>query len=196
MFVGTANLDAQRMVIWNMGAIAASNAPNRYLLFRQVLLASSSVPAFFPPAMIRSEFAGRGISEMHVDGGTTAQILTLPDEAITGDLPTGARPLHIYVIVNNMLNGEFHLVTPKTISIASQAFSLNLRSSMAGSVNLSYLYAKAHGIDFNLSFIDKDYPGGDHKMFDTAFMRGLYEYGLKLGQRGDFWAKRPPDQDE
>lgn len=197
LFVGTANLDAQRMVIWNMGAIAASNAPNRYLLFRQVLLASSSVPAFFPPAMIRSESAGRGISEMHVDGGTTAQILTLPDEAITGDRPaTGVRPLHIYVIVNNKLNGEFHLVKPKTIPIASQAINLNLRSSMAGSVNLSYLYAKAHGIDYNLSFIDKDYPGGDHKMFDTAYMRGLYEYGLKLGQRGGFWAKRPPDQDE
>jgi len=197
LFVGTANLDAQRMVIWNMGAIAASNAPNRYLLFRQVLLASSSVPAFFPPAMIRSEATGRGISEMHVDGGTTAQILTLPDEAITGDRPaTGPRPLHIYVIVNNKLNGEFHLVTPKTIPIASQAFSLNLRSSMANSINLSYLYAKTHGIDYNLSFIDKDYPGGNRKMFDTAYMRGLYEYGVKLGQRGDFWAKRPPDQDE
>lgn len=197
LFVSTANLDAQRMVIWNMGAIAASNAPNRYLLFRQVLLASSSIPAFFPPAMIQSETAGRGIREMHVDGGTTTQILTLPDEAITGDRPTtGAKPRHIYVIVNNKLNGEFNLVTPKTIPIASQAFSLNLRSSMVASVNLSYLYAKAHGIDYNLSFIDKEYPGGDHKMFDTAYMRGLYDHGLKLGQGGDFWAKRPPDQDE
>jgi len=197
LFVGTANLDAQRMVIWNMGAIAASDAPGRYMLFRQVMLASSSIPAFFTPVMIRSEVAGRVVSELHVDGGTTAQILTLPDETITGDRPpAGARPRQIYVIVNNKLNGEFHLVKPRTIPIATQSFSLNLRSSLAGSVNLSYLYAKAHGIDYNLSFIDKDYPGGDHKMFDTAFMRGLYEYGLKLGQRGDFWAKRPPDQDE
>jgi hypothetical protein len=67
---------------------------------------------------------------------------------------------------------------------------------LSASVDLSYLYAKAHGIDFNLSFIDKDFPGGDRKPFDTAYMRSLYAYGLKLGQSGDFWKKRPPDQDE
>jgi len=197
LFVGTANLDAQRMVIWNMGAIAVSTAPNRYELFRQVLLASSSIPALFTPVMIKAEAGGRVISEMHVDGGTTAQILILPDENITGDRPpTGARPLHIYVIVNNKLNSEFHLVTPKTIPIASQSFSLNLRSSLSGTVNLSYLYAKAHGIDFNISFIDKDYPGEARKLFDTAYMRGLYEHGLLVAQSAGFWKKRPPDEDK
>jgi Patatin-like phospholipase len=197
LFVGTANLDAQRMVIWNMGAIASSDAPGRYLLFRQVLLASSAIPAFFTPVMIRSQLAGRAISEMHVDGSTTAQMLTLPDNAISGDRPaTGPRPLHIYLIVNNKLNGEFKLVNPKTIPIASRSISLNLRSSMVGTVGLSYLYAKARGIDFNLSFIDKDYPGEDRKLFDNAYMRGLYSHGLALGQSGDFWKKRPPDQDE
>lgn len=197
LFVGTANLDAQRMVIWNMGAIAASTSPRRYSLFRQVLLASSSIPALFTPVMIQTEAAGRVISEMHVDGGTTTQILTLPDESLTGDhLPTGARPLHIYIIVNNKLNSEFHLVTPRTIPIATQSFSLNLRSSLANSVDLSYLYAKAHGIDYNISFIDKDYPGETRKLFDTAYMRGLYDYGLHAAQRKDFWQKRPPGEDE
>lgn len=195
LFVSTANLDAQRMVVWNMGAIATSTAPGRYLLFRQVLLASSAVPGLFTPVMIRSEAGGRAMLEMHVDGGTSAQILTLPDEAITRD-PTGTRPLHIYVIVNNKLNGEFHLVTPKTISIASQSITLNLRGSLAGSVNLSYLYARAHGIDFNLSFIGKDYPGGERKLFDNAYMRALFTHGLKQAQTGDFWQKRPPDQAE
>lgn len=197
LFVGTANLDAQRMVIWNMGAIAASDAPGRYLLFRQVLLASSAIPAFFTPVMIESQRAGRTISEMHVDGSTTAQMLTLPDEEITGDRPAaGPRPQQIYLIVNNKLNGEFKLVKPKTIPIASRSISLNLRSSMVGTVGLSYLYAKERGIDFNLSFIDKAYPGEDHKLFDNAYMRGLYSHGLTLGQSGDFWKKRPPDQDE
>ena len=197
LFVGTANLDAQRMVIWNMGAIAASTAPGRYDLFRQILLASSAIPAFFPPVMIKAEAKGRTISEMHVDGGTTAQVLTLPDAAIVADqVPNAAKPLHIYMVVNNKLNGEFKLVKPRTVSIASQAISLNMRRSMAGAVNLSYLYAKAHGVDFNLSFIDKTYPNTDHDLFDTAFMRGLFAYGLKLGETGNFWAKEPPDQDE
>lgn len=197
LFVGTANLDAQRMVIWNMGAIAASDAPNHYALFRQVLLASSSIPALFPPVMIKAQTDGRTISEMHVDGGTTAQILTLPDETLTGGrLTRNAKSDHIYMIVNNKLNGEFHLVTPKTIPIALTSIDLNLRSSLVGTVDLSYLYAKANGIDFNISFIAKDYPGRDRKLFDPAYMRALYAYGLKLGQSGTFWEKHPPDQDE
>ncbi len=197
LFVGTANLDAQRMVIWNMGAIAASTAPGRYALFRQVLLASSAIPAFFAPVMIKAEANGRAISEMHVDGGTTAQILTLPDQAIVaGKLPTALSQLHIYMIVNNKLNGEFHLVKPRTVPIASQAITLNMRRSMASTVDLSYLYAKTHGVDFNLSFIDKDYPRSEKGLFDTEVMRTLYAYGRKLGATGTFWAKRPPDQDE
>ena len=52
LFVGTANIDAQRSVIWNMGAIAASKAPSHYALFRQVLLASASIPGLFPPVII------------------------------------------------------------------------------------------------------------------------------------------------
>jgi hypothetical protein len=197
LFVGTANLDAQRMVIWNMGAIAASKAPRRYALFRQVLLASSAIPAFFTPVMIKAEANGREISEMHVDGGTTAQILTLPDqELVAGQLPSALNRLHIYMIVNNKLNGEFHLVRPRTVPIASQAITLNMRRSMASTVNLSYLYAKAHGVDFNLSFIDKDYPRSEKGLFDTQVMRALFAYGRKLGETGTFWAKRPPDQDE
>jgi hypothetical protein len=197
LFVGTANLDAQRMVIWNMGAIAASKAPDRYALFRQVLLASSAIPAFFPPVMIKAQAGGRVVSEMHVDGGTTAQILTLPDAAIVaGTVPAAARPLHIYLIVNNKLNGEFKLVKPRTVPIASKAISLNMRRSLASTVDLSYLYAKAHGIDFNLSFIDKAYPANEKNLFDTAFMQALFAYGRKLGETGTFWSKRPPDQDE
>ncbi len=193
LFVGTANLDAQRMVIWNMGAIAASQAPGRYALFRQILLASSSIPALFPPVMITAQAGGRTISEMHVDGGTTAQILTLPNAAIVAGRAVPLAPrLHLYLIVNNKLNGAFHLVSPKTIPIASQSFSLNLRSSLSGSIDVSYLYAMAHGVDFNLSYIARDYPGDDHKSFDTAFMRRLFADGRELGAKGGFWKKRPP----
>ena len=193
LFIGTANLDSQRMVIWNMGAIASSSAPDRYALFRQILLASSSIPALFPPVMIKADAGGRTVSEMHVDGGTTSQIFVLPDEVLTGDAaPAGANPRHIYLIVNNKLNGAFHLVSPKTVGIATQAFSLNLRSSLGDSIDLSYLYAKARGIDFNLSYIAKDFPGEDREPFDMVYMQGLFEYGLRLGGSGAFWEKRPP----
>lgn len=62
LFIGTANLDAQRTVVWDMGAIAVSDAPDRIKLFRRVLLASSAIPALFPPVVIRAESAGRPLT--------------------------------------------------------------------------------------------------------------------------------------
>jgi hypothetical protein len=44
LYVGTTNLDAQRIMIWNMGAIATSGHPDALDLFRKVLLASASIP--------------------------------------------------------------------------------------------------------------------------------------------------------
>ena len=44
LFVATTNLDAGRRVIWNMGAIAARGDDKSLELFRDVLLASCSIP--------------------------------------------------------------------------------------------------------------------------------------------------------
>lgn len=71
LLVGTTNLDAQRPVIWNMGELAASSHPHAHDLFRQVLLASVSLPGVFPPVHIDLEAGRRVLEEMHVDGGPT-----------------------------------------------------------------------------------------------------------------------------
>jgi hypothetical protein len=43
LLIGTTNLDAQRPVIWDMGAIAASGHPNALKLFRDVMILSLSL---------------------------------------------------------------------------------------------------------------------------------------------------------
>jgi hypothetical protein len=197
LFVGTANLDAQRMVIWNMGAIAASHEPGRYVLFRKVLLASSSIPALFPPVMINAVVQGHVISEMHVDGGATAQILTVPNQVVIDDrLPPTPNRLHVYLIVNSKLGGDFHIVEPRTIPILSQGFSLDVQSSLYSLVSTSYLFAHDHGIDFNLSYIRNDFPTVYGKFFDFSEMRQLYDYGVRRGEDPQSWDKHPPGQGE
>jgi hypothetical protein len=47
----TTNLDAGVPVIWNIGAIAESERPEAIDLIRKILLASASIPGFFPPVM-------------------------------------------------------------------------------------------------------------------------------------------------
>jgi predicted acylesterase/phospholipase RssA len=74
LFVGTVNLDAQRLVVWDMGAIACKGDLE---LFRKVLLASSAIPTIFPPVFFQVEANGRRYDEMHVDGGTLTQMFSL-----------------------------------------------------------------------------------------------------------------------
>ncbi|HSO72195.1 MAG TPA: patatin-like phospholipase family protein, partial [Thermodesulfobacteriota bacterium] len=72
LIIGTTQLDAQRLVLWDMGAIAASGDPEAIKLFRKIMLTSASIPGAFPPQYIRVESGGNFYEEMHVDGGTTA----------------------------------------------------------------------------------------------------------------------------
>jgi hypothetical protein len=50
LLIATSNLDAQRPVIWNLGAIASSGRPDAIRLFRRVLLASAAIPKSRPTA--------------------------------------------------------------------------------------------------------------------------------------------------
>src|SRR6202040_133797 len=59
LFVVTTNLDAERSVVWNMGAIAVHGGDAALALFRNVLLASSAIPGGFPPVLIGVEDDGK-----------------------------------------------------------------------------------------------------------------------------------------
>src|SRR5215813_2883760 len=78
LFILTTYLDQGRPVIWNIGAIAASNNPKAQSLIVEVLLASGSIPAVFPPVMLDVPVDGVMHQEMHVDGGTIAQAFLYP----------------------------------------------------------------------------------------------------------------------
>ena len=75
LLMGTTQLDAQRLVIWNMGAIAASGHPQALELFRKIMVASASIPAMFPPQYFAVEAGGEEFQEMHVDGGARVQVM-------------------------------------------------------------------------------------------------------------------------
>lgn len=192
LLVGTANLDAQRMVVWDMGAIAASSLPGRRVLFRRILLASAAIPVLFPPVAIAAESNGRTIRELHVDGGTIAQVLSVPRQLIVSDAdaPDSGR-LSLYLLVNSRLGGDFHIVTPRTVPILKRAFALDLQSALFSLASTAYLYPHDHGIDYNLSYIGNDLPASS-ELFDTGYMRRLYAYGFQRGRTGSFWTKRPP----
>ena len=91
LLVVTTNLDAQRTAVWDMGAIASSGAPEALDLFRDVLVASASVPGVYSPVLINVEGAGRRFEEMHVDGGVRANLLVVPELLLLSSVPPPPR---------------------------------------------------------------------------------------------------------
>jgi predicted acylesterase/phospholipase RssA len=57
--LGTTDLDSGRSVTWSMGAIASSQAPGALDLFRNVMIASMSIPGAVSPVMIDVDVDGK-----------------------------------------------------------------------------------------------------------------------------------------
>jgi predicted acylesterase/phospholipase RssA len=78
LYDGTTNLDTRRLVVWDLGAIAKNGGSAARTLFRDVLVASASVPGMFPPVIIRVAKDGLHDDQAHVDGATTAPFFVPP----------------------------------------------------------------------------------------------------------------------
>ena len=72
---------SMRSAAWS-GAIAGSSRPDRLDIFRNVLVASASIPGVFAPVLIEVVANGRHLAEMHVDGGVTHNVFIVPDTVL------------------------------------------------------------------------------------------------------------------
>jgi hypothetical protein len=202
LLVLTTNLDQGRPVIWNIGAIAASNSPDARDLIIDVLLASASMPAIFPPVMIDVTVDGHRYQEMHVDGGTIAQAFLYPPSfslkraaarlKISENKLRAARKRIAYVIRNGRLSRSEETVKLQTIAIAKEAISTMIASSGVNDTYRIYLTTKRDGVDFNLASIGDDFTVPYKGPFDKGYMDTLFNYGYQKGLAGYPWQKAPP----
>lgn len=180
LLVMTTNLDAQRGVIWDMGAIAASDSPGRLALFRRILLASASIPGAFPPVLIEAEAGGRRFSELHVDGGATSGFLALPRSVLRSEERSASpRSAAITLLYNGRIAPHFDVVEPRTFEIMRRALTTALTEADRAAIADVRRFARRHGIGFALCAIDEDFPESDSDLFDTEFMRSLFDYGAQ-----------------
>nr|USU33565.1 patatin-like phospholipase family protein [Methylobacterium sp. OTU13CASTA1] len=194
LLVVTTNLDSQRAVIWNMGAIATNGGPTALDLFSDVLTASASIPAVFPPQLLDVQAEGRAFQEMHVDGSVVTPVFTLPQSFLLRDgrFKAGAKS-DIYVIINGRLEPEFDLAQNNTLSIVERSFTTASRARSRATMATTYAFTRSNGIGFNLTYIDESAPNTTAaRGFDTGYMRSLYESGFQAGRTGTFWRKNVP----
>jgi predicted acylesterase/phospholipase RssA len=193
LFVVTTNLDSQRAVIWNMGRIASLRSMEALNLFRDVVAASASLPAIFPPMLVNAESNGVRFQEMHVDGGVTAPVLTLPEAYLLRNAAWGkSLDLQLYILMNNKIEPEFQVVPNRTLEIAARSSSTLVKAQTKSILYSTYDAARRNKYGFNLTYIESDRPPSPSAGFDTAYMRDLFQYGYDRARSGHAWSKSPP----
>lgn len=189
LLVVTTNLDANRPVAWNLGALAASGDPHRLALMREIVLASASVPGVFPPVLVEGASGGGAVQELHVDGGAIMQIFVLPERLLATGAPpdnSDARP-SVHLLINNSLTTSHDLVDSAALSVLERSFSTMVRSSLRASVIAALAFARANGASISLAAIGQDFDGELTERFDATYMRALFAYGRDAAMRGEAW---------
>jgi len=182
LFVVTSNLDAGRPVVWNMGAIAAQAGDKALALFREVLLASSSIPGIFQPVHIAVMVDGRQVDEMHSDGTVTAPFYVAPESVLSGDAEMLRPTRELYVVANSKLRPDFHLVDPSKLSIVGRFISIALKEGMRMQISRTQHAADRMGMALHLVSIPDTFTSASQKSFDPKYMSQLYAVGEQRGR--------------
>lgn len=192
LYVVTTNIDSKRGVVWNVGAIAVSERPDRVELIRKVLAASASVPLAFSPVLIDAQADGHQFQEMHADGNVTTSVFTLPLQYLSAQRKTRLSGGTIYILMNTTVEPEFSVVDNSTLKIVGASIATLTTQKALEDLAATYAYTKANKVDFNLTSIDPAVAVSGAQSFDTAYMRRLYQIGYDTAVSGNFWQKTPP----
>lgn len=195
LFIGTTNLHAQRPVFWDMGRIAGYRDAAALQLFRDVLLASAAVPGVFPPVQIAVNAGGKTFAEVHVDGGPTREVFLSPSGFSFRDIDalTGTKPeRRVWVIRNGKLEPEYEEVGLTATAIAVRSLATLTKNQGLGDLNRIYDRARADGMAFKLASIPAGFTAPRPTPFDGAYMRALYDEGVRFGRAKVGWVSAPP----
>jgi hypothetical protein len=189
LLVATTDLDSEQTVFWNLGLIAEQGGAKAKRLFRDVLIASASIPGVFPPVMIRVQQAGRTYEEMHVDGSAMASLFFIPDLAAI--LPNPLEPLrngHLYVLINGTLRTPAATTRDQTFSILKRSAVATLQGGTRAAVEIAYSVAQRHRMSIEVTDIPDVYPFGGSLEFDISKMRALFDYGEHCALVDELWS--------
>ncbi len=188
LYVATTDLDLGRIVVWDMGGIAASKHKDRLQLYRDILLASTAIPGLFKPVYISNQ---KGGAHMHVDGGVKAPVLLR-----TFMIKSHAPKRKVYVLINGhmSLNSGGHKAVKATFkNIAQKSISELIRGLQYKTTYQAYVTTRQSGAAFNITYIPDSVPGiADALRFNPKEMRKLFRVGERLGSNPGHWKKEPP----
>ncbi len=195
LFIGTTHLDSGQMIVWDMGAIALSGHPEAPELFRNILLASASIPIAFPPVYIQINTDTAHYDEMHVDGGLINQVFGIETLAnILVKQRQSGQPINaqVFLIRNSAIKPKWEPAPRELVGIANRTVDIMINSQSLGDIFRNYVIAKMTGISFYYTGIPADFQTGQHDAFDTDYMNTLFDVGYQAGKTGSAWESQLP----
>ena len=100
LFVATTELNSNKLTIWDMGKVANLSQDIRYNAYYKILLASSSVPGFFPPVNFNYyNTAQKGYQIAHCDSTKRSMFIAPWMIATNKDL----QKTKVFAILNNQV---------------------------------------------------------------------------------------------
>jgi hypothetical protein len=188
LLVATTDLDNQTANIWDMGAIAAHGGERALTLFRDILVASASLPGLFPPRRFPCEADGVAYEEMHVDGGVSTPLFVMPEALLRWrNLDQRMRGGRVYAIVNTVLEQAPRTTPLNLASILIRSFDTMLRFSYRHALGAAASFCRVNDLPFSFTAIPDAAENGNMLSFDTPSMRRIFDAGVALAQGPGLW---------
>jgi hypothetical protein len=180
-----------------MGKIATYGTTEALVLFRNIMLASASIPVAFPPVYIEVQVGTNKYDEMHVDGSVIISVffygfmLNIEEARKTAGIKHKVNP-RIFIIRNNQFRAPYEQVQRSLLSIAARSLMGLTTNQGIGDLYRMYLITQRDGIEFNQTSIPQDYVSSSREEFDTVEMNRLFDLGYDMATKGYHWDKYPP----
>lgn len=201
LLVGATNLDYGMMRVWDLSRIAARlNESDAAEEITNRLIASSAIPAVFPPVNIGNF--------LYVDGGASMQVVSglenrewLYQDKTSGiefaDPETAPLRIRIWVLVNNKLLMEPEITSPTWSAIATRSLASLIRASTLQTLQDIETYSQMINSrpEFDVRMFYVAIPQGINipetkNLFDAKKMQDLADLGEKMGANPASWRAR------
>jgi predicted acylesterase/phospholipase RssA len=197
LYVGTTEAESKRFVVWDLGAIACRGTPQDRELVKNVLLGSSAIPGFFPPAKITVDVDGRCFTERHVDGGVSQSLFFCPPYLSADQRSdSSARDLagtNVYVVVAGKLYADPEAMRPRALSLATKNMVTVLYAQTRGDLQRLYTACLLTGMNYRLASIPAEFPApASSTEFEREAMTRMFDEGAHQISSGSAWRDTPP----
>ena len=188
LWVATTDLDKEETVIWDLGAIAMRGGEPARKLFRDVVVASASIPGVFEPVLIHVQQGGRLYDEMHVDGNASASLFIAPAAAYFALLDQRSLDgAQVYVLINGQIFDAPQTTPFRLRPIVARTFSVALKHMSRAQVVAIDQFAEKYRMSVQSTYLPFDYPQYSSADFRASTMRPLFDYGARCAQSGRLW---------